>query len=179
MKWGYNWELGPFETWDALGFEALVDRMKKDGVALPATIDKMRAAGAKSFYTDDGRVFDLLASKYVKREVDPRTASLTILRKGSAPVLKNDGAEAWDLGDGVLGLTFKTKANSIDPDVIKMIARLGGQGRARLPRDGGRQPGRALLRGREPLPRRHGGGAEAVGSDPRIWWAASRAPASG
>jgi len=121
MRWGYNWELGPFETWDALGFETVVDRMKKDGVALPASIDKMRAAGAKSFYTDDGRVFDLIKGAYVEREVDPRTVPLTVLRKGSAPVLKNDGAEAWDLGDGVLGLTFKTKANSIDPDVIKMI----------------------------------------------------------
>jgi 3-hydroxyacyl-CoA dehydrogenase len=121
MRWGYNWELGPFETWDALGFEAVVDRMKRDGVALPASIDRMRAAGAKSFYTDDGRVFDLLKGAYVEREVDPRTAPLTVLRKGGGPVLKNDGAEAWDLGDGVLGLTFKTKANSIDPDVIKMI----------------------------------------------------------
>ena len=121
MKWGYNWELGPFETWDALGFEAVVDRMKKDGVALPASIAAMRASGAKSFYTDDGRVFDVLRGEYKKRAVDPRTATLTVLRKGSAPVLKNDGAEAWDLGDGVLGLTFETKANSIDPDVIKMI----------------------------------------------------------
>ena len=121
MKWGYNWELGPFETWDALGFETVVDRMKKDGVALPASIEGMRAAGAKSFYTTDGRVFDLLKGRYEKLAVDPRTASLTVLRKGGAPVLKNDGAEAWDLGDGVLGLTFKTKANSIDPDVIKMI----------------------------------------------------------
>ncbi|MGD0525572.1 MAG: 3-hydroxyacyl-CoA dehydrogenase/enoyl-CoA hydratase family protein [Polyangiaceae bacterium] len=121
MRWGYNWELGPFETWDALGFETVVDRMKKDGVALPASIDKMRASGAKSFYTDDGRVFDVLRGEYRKREVDPRTATLTVLRKGGSPVLKNDGAEAWDLGDGVLGLTFKTKANSIDADVIKMI----------------------------------------------------------
>jgi 3-hydroxyacyl-CoA dehydrogenase len=121
MKWGYNWELGPFETWDALGFDAVVDRMKKDGIALPASIDKMRASGAKSFYTEDGRVFDLLRGEYRKREVDPRTAPLAVVRKGSAPVLKNDGAEAWDLGDGVLGLTFKTKANSLDPDVIQMI----------------------------------------------------------
>jgi 3-hydroxyacyl-CoA dehydrogenase len=124
MKWGYNWELGPFETWDALGFEKVVDRMKKDGVALPPSIDKMRSSGAKSFYTGQGtdqRVFDLLKGQYVEREVDPRTATLTVLRKGAKPVLKNDGAEAWDLGDGVLGLTFKTKANSIDPDVIKMI----------------------------------------------------------
>ncbi len=121
MRWGYNWELGPFETWDALGFEAVVDRMKKDGVALPPSVDKMRAAGAKSFYTADGRVFDLLAGQYKKLPSDPRTATLTILRKGSGPVLKNDGAEAWDLGDGVLALTFKTKANSIDNDVIQLI----------------------------------------------------------
>jgi 3-hydroxyacyl-CoA dehydrogenase len=121
MKWGYNWELGPFETWDALGFQKVVDRMKKDGIALPASIDKMVASGAKSFYTDDGRVFDLTRGQYVARTTDPRVAPLAIVRKGSAPVLKNQGAEAWDLGDGILGLTFKTKANSIDPDVIQMI----------------------------------------------------------
>jgi 3-hydroxyacyl-CoA dehydrogenase len=124
MKWGYNWELGPFETWDALGFDAVVERMKKDGVALPASIDKMRASGAKSFYTSDARVFDLRKGEYKKRTVDPRTAPLVGpggLRQGAAPVLKNEGAEAWDLGGGVLGLTFKTKANSVDPDVIQMI----------------------------------------------------------
>jgi 3-hydroxyacyl-CoA dehydrogenase len=121
MKWGYNWELGPFETWDALGFEVVVDRMKKDGVSLPPSIDKMRASGARAFYTDDGRVFDVLRGEYRKGEVDTRTATLTVLRKGDSAVQKNDGAEAWDLGDGVLGLTFKTKANSIDADVIKMI----------------------------------------------------------
>jgi 3-hydroxyacyl-CoA dehydrogenase len=105
MRWGYNWELGPFETWDALGFEATLDRMKKERVALPSGVEKMRAA--------------------------PRTAPLTVLRKGNAAVLANDGAEAWDLGDGVLGLTFKTKANSIDPDVIKMM----GDSVARAERD--------------------------------------------
>jgi 3-hydroxyacyl-CoA dehydrogenase len=121
MRWGYNWELGPFETWDAIGFEAVLDRMKKDGVALPASIDKMRASGAKSFYTADGKVFDLLKNEYKISPADPRTVALPALRKGSGPVLKNDGAAAWDLGDGVLGLTFTTKANSIDSDVIKMI----------------------------------------------------------
>jgi 3-hydroxyacyl-CoA dehydrogenase len=121
MKWGYNWELGPFETWDALGFDAVVDRMKKEGISLPPSIDKMRAAGAKTFYTDDGRVFDLTKGAYVKRASDPRTAPLAIVRQGKAPVLQNAGAEAWDLGDGVLGLTFKTKANSVDGDVIAMI----------------------------------------------------------
>lgn len=121
MKWGYNWELGPFETWDAIGFEAAADRMKKDGVVLPASVDAMRASGARGFYTDDGRIFEPLQGKYVPQVRDSRTASLTVLRRGSSPVLANDGAEAWDLGDGVLGLSFKTKANSIDPEVIALL----------------------------------------------------------
>jgi len=58
----------------------------------------------------------------VKTAPDPRYATFTILKKGNAPVLKNDGAEAWESRDGVLGLTFKTKANSIDPDVIGMLS---------------------------------------------------------
>jgi 3-hydroxyacyl-CoA dehydrogenase len=121
MRWGYNWELGPFETWDALGFVETTDRMLKDGVALPESIKKMRASGATSFYKGDNEVYSLVTGKYEKREVDPRNATFQILKRGDKPVLKNDGAEAWDLGDGVLGLTFKTKANSIDPDVISMI----------------------------------------------------------
>jgi 3-hydroxyacyl-CoA dehydrogenase len=121
MKWGYNWELGPFETWDALGFQATVDRMKKDGVALPASIDAMVKAGATSFYKGD-EVWDLNQNKYVALKKDPRNVTLAQARKGAAPVLKNDGAEAWDLGDGVLGLTFKTKANSLDPDAMAMLS---------------------------------------------------------
>jgi 3-hydroxyacyl-CoA dehydrogenase len=120
MKWGYNWELGPFETWDALGFNETIERMQKDGVSLPESIMKMKASGATAFYKGD-QIFSLVKGEYVKRHVDARNATFEILKKGAAPVLKNDGAEAWDLGDGVLGLTFKTKANSIDADVISML----------------------------------------------------------
>jgi 3-hydroxyacyl-CoA dehydrogenase len=120
MKWGYNWDLGPFEVWDALGFAETTDRMKKDGIALPAWVEKMRAANATGFYTD-GKLWDAQRGDYVPRHADPREITWEVMRKGGAPVLKNAGAEAWDLGDGILGLTFKTKANSIDGDVIKMM----------------------------------------------------------
>ncbi|MBL9018325.1 MAG: 3-hydroxyacyl-CoA dehydrogenase/enoyl-CoA hydratase family protein [Myxococcales bacterium] len=120
MKWGYAWDLGPFETWDALGFAETYERMKKDGVALPAWVDKMAAAKASGFYAGD-RVWDPTRGDFARRDLDAREVTWEVLRKGSAPVLKNSGAEAWDLGDGILGLTFKTKANSIDSDVIKMI----------------------------------------------------------
>lgn len=121
MKWGYNWELGPFEVWDALGFVETAKRMVAEGIKLPEAVTRMVAQGVAGFYREDGAVYDLKKGEYAARPADPRYATFEILRRGQAPVLKNDGAEAWDLGDGVLGLSFKTKANSIDPDVISML----------------------------------------------------------
>ncbi len=121
MKWGYNWELGPFETWDALGFKETTERMQKEGIDLPRSITAMLAAGAESFYKGRDEVWDLTKNEYIKRDLDPREVPLVAVRRGDKPVLSNGGADAWDLGDGVLGLTFKTKMNSIDDNVIKML----------------------------------------------------------
>lgn len=146
MRWGYNWDLGPFQTWDALGFEETVARMEKDGIALPAAILRMRDQGAKGFYRAgfevkpvdfeevlardtgkrrvyraEGAVYDVAAGEYAAREVDVRAVPLGWVRRGDKAVLRNDGAEAWDLGDGVLGVTFKSKANSLDADVITLL----------------------------------------------------------
>jgi 3-hydroxyacyl-CoA dehydrogenase len=120
MKWGYNWELGPFEVWDALGFNATLERMLADGLALPAWILDMKKKGATHFYRP-GEVWDANDGAYVKRASDPRVAPLAIVRKGEGPILKNPGAQLWDLGGGIAGLSFTTKSNSIDADVITMI----------------------------------------------------------
>ncbi|MBX3229517.1 MAG: 3-hydroxyacyl-CoA dehydrogenase/enoyl-CoA hydratase family protein [Labilithrix sp.] len=122
MKWGYAWELGPFETWDALGLKETAEAIEKAGHKLPESVHKMIANGVTSWY-QDGKEASLAKGNYVERKQDPRYVTLPKARRGDKPVLKNDGAEAWDLGDGVLGLTFKTKANSIDPDVIQMIGK--------------------------------------------------------
>jgi 3-hydroxyacyl-CoA dehydrogenase len=121
MRWGYNWELGPFETWDALGVRETAARMEKDGIAVAPSVRRMLERGIDRFYDASGRVFDLGAQTYRAMERDPREVTLTVLRRGEAPVLANNGAEAWDVGDGVLCLTYKTKANSIDPDVTRML----------------------------------------------------------
>ncbi|MEZ4440175.1 MAG: 3-hydroxyacyl-CoA dehydrogenase NAD-binding domain-containing protein [Polyangiaceae bacterium] len=122
MRWGFNWELGPFQIWDALGFAETTKRMKDEGIALPASIDKMLAGGAKGFYAD-GKVYDLGKGEYQPQKSDEREASLATLRSrhGSAPVLKTYGGEAWDLGDGVLGVTFTSKANSLDEHNIGLL----------------------------------------------------------
>jgi 3-hydroxyacyl-CoA dehydrogenase len=121
MRWGYNFELGPFQTWDALGFAETVTRMQDDGIALPDSIVKMRDAGATGFY-HEGKVYNLALGDYVGLRSDPREATLPALRCGGSPVLSNDGAEAWDIGDGVLCVTFKSKANSIDDDNIRLLS---------------------------------------------------------
>lgn len=119
MRWGYNWELGPFQTWDALGFAATVDRMVKDGVKLPQSVLTMREKGVESFYRD-GEVYDLAKGQYVKRDVDPRTLPYSAQRKGAA-VWEGEGGALWDLGDGVVSLTLKSKMNSVDPNTIEAV----------------------------------------------------------
>jgi 3-hydroxyacyl-CoA dehydrogenase len=123
MRWGYNWELGPFETWDALGFAETVDRMKKDGVALPASIERMREAGASGFYREDGAVYDLAKGEYAPREADPREVGWTVLAESNPPVFETQGAggKAYDLGDGVLGITFTTPYNTIDVGSVDLL----------------------------------------------------------
>src|SRR5690606_7070533 len=95
-------------------------RMKAEGIALPGWVEAMRGAGAGGFYAESA-VYDVEAATHRERARDPREVSWEMLRRGEAPVLANDGAEARDLGDGVLGLRFRTKANSIDPNVISML----------------------------------------------------------
>ena len=129
MRWGFAFQLGPFETWDALGFRETAERMKKDGCALPENIERMLAAGATSFYAvaDHGgdpraRYFDLGAAAY--RDLEPRPGVLVLsdLKRARSVVKRNAGASLVDLGDGVLCLEFHSKMNTLGEDAIQMIA---------------------------------------------------------
>ncbi len=122
MRWGYNWELGPFETWDALGFIATVDRMVADKIPLPKSVLAMRAQGAQAFYLADGSVYDLAGRGYVPRAMDIRTRAYKSAR-AQDPVAENPSAVLYDLGDGIASLTLRTKMNSVDADAIEMIDR--------------------------------------------------------
>jgi len=125
MRWGFNWELGPFEAWDAIGVRASVARMKKDGLKVPAFVDAMLAAGRETFY-DGGaaapRYYDA-KSKGPKSIVrDARHIVLAGIHETKGRVIKeNIGASMLDLGDGCLGVEVHTKMNTVDGDVIGMI----------------------------------------------------------
>jgi 3-hydroxyacyl-CoA dehydrogenase len=127
MRLGFNWELGPFELWDAAGVEATVDRMKKEGKPIAQKVEQLIASGKKSWYLDDskaasGRVyFDLAANDYKPVEVAAGVWSVAVAKKSNGVVKKNSGASLVDLGDGVGCIEFHSKMNSLGADIIGLI----------------------------------------------------------
>ncbi len=127
MRLGFNWELGPFELWDAAGIEATVARMKKEGKPVAANVERLIAAGKKSWYADDpksasGRAyFDLASGSLKPVEVPSGVWSVAVAKKSNGVVKKNSGASLVDLGDGVACLEFHSKMNSLGADIISLI----------------------------------------------------------
>jgi len=124
MKWGFNWELGPFETWDAIGVEESVARMKKEGKALPPLVQTLLAKKKKTFYVrKNGRVsfFDLNTGRYKKVAETPEIILLPSLKERQKVVKSNAGASLIDMGDGVACLEFHTFMNAIGQEIIEMI----------------------------------------------------------
>ena len=124
MKWGFNWTLGPFETWDAIGLADSVERMRKEGKEIPGNIARMLADGNTSFYRRrDGILdfFDIASGTYKPVPVSPDVVFLPSLAERNKVVRRNPGAALIDIGDGVLCLEFRTKMNTIDGDIISMM----------------------------------------------------------
>jgi 3-hydroxyacyl-CoA dehydrogenase len=128
MRLGFNWKLGPFELWDAAGVEATVTRMKKEGHAVAANVEQLLAGGKKSWYLDDpkaasGRVyFDLRTARYEAVKVSAGVWSVEVAKKSNGVVKKNSGASLVDLGDGVAGIEFHSKMNSLGGDIVSLIS---------------------------------------------------------
>jgi 3-hydroxyacyl-CoA dehydrogenase len=139
MRLGFNWELGPFELWDAAGVEATVARMKKEGRPVAANVEKLLASGKKSWYADDpktssGRAyFDLATGNWKPVLVPEGVWSVAVAKKSNGVVKKNSGASLVDLGDGVACIEFHSKMNSLGADIVGFILqtlRPGGPGDA-------------------------------------------------
>jgi len=126
MRWGFNFEMGPFQVWDAIGVRTSVDKMKAEGMDVPQNVLDMLAAGNESFYLtkDDGKyIYDLTTQKYLKVEENPHIILLPDLKDRSKVVASNAGASLIDIGDGVACLEFHTKMNSVDADIIEMLSK--------------------------------------------------------
>jgi 3-hydroxyacyl-CoA dehydrogenase/enoyl-CoA hydratase/carnithine racemase len=127
MRLGFNWELGPFELWDACGIEGTVARMKSEGKPIAANAERLLASGRKFWYVDDpktpsGRAFwQMPGDLYAPIEVPAGVWSVTVAKKSNGVVKKNSGASLIDLGDGIGCIEFHSKMNSLGGDIISLI----------------------------------------------------------
>jgi 3-hydroxyacyl-CoA dehydrogenase len=124
MKWGFGWELGVFEAWDAVGVEKVVAKWKDEGKTVPANVQRMLDAGANSFYKSEGgrdSFFDFESGEYKPVLEQPGVIILKSLKERTGVIKKNAGASFLDLGDGVACLEFHSKMNSIGGDTLSML----------------------------------------------------------
>ncbi len=124
MKWGFNFEMGPFETWDAIGLQKSVARMEKDGLAVPQNVKNMLAAGCTAFYkTENGRrlYYDFASQSYRKQVVSKNIVSLPTLKSTGRVVKENNSVSLIDLGDDVFCLELHTKMNALNQEITEFL----------------------------------------------------------
>ena len=119
---GFGWEMGLFQTWDALGIEKGIELMATEGMKPAEWVNEMLASGAKTFYKSEGgkRLYYDIPSKSYK--VIPGTESFIILENLSDNVVwKNAESTVYDLGEGIIGLEFRSKMNTFGAGVIEGV----------------------------------------------------------
>jgi len=124
MRWGFGWELGPFEIWDAIGVERMAKALERRGKQMPPLVAKVLASPKKSFYeSEKGRAkyFDFAAGALAPLEEPAGIIVLKSLKDRTAVVQENSGASLIDLGDGVLCCEFHAKMNAIGGDIFAML----------------------------------------------------------
>jgi len=124
MRWGYRWELGPFETWDALGIEESARRLQEEKQTIPPLVQTLLEIGGRSFYQKrEGRLFAFQSKGNTYQEVKERgeVIHLNLLKETGKVVASNPSASLVDLGDGIACLEFHSKLNTIGPETIQML----------------------------------------------------------
>jgi len=124
LKWGFGREMGPFETWDAIGVSKSVAKMKEAGYQIPIWVQEMLEGGKESFYKREaGKLYfyDLASKDYRDLPVKPGFILLPSLKDLEKEVAGNKGASLIDIGDGVACLEFHTKMNAIGDDIVTML----------------------------------------------------------
>jgi len=124
IKWGFGWEIGVFEAWDAIGVREAVERMKAEGQAVPENVRKMLDSGAENFYKYENGTksfYDLVNGGYKEIPDKPGVIVLKSVKDRTGVIKKNSAASLVDIGDGVACLEFHSKMNSLGGDTISML----------------------------------------------------------
>ncbi len=134
MRTGFNWELGPFELFDAVGVRATTEKMRAAGAPVAANVEKLLAWADKNgeanptWYKDDASVAQRtpLLRSLQRKAIKPvpaaeGTTSIATIKKAHGVVKKNAGASVVDLGDGVAAIELHSKMNALGGDIVSLI----------------------------------------------------------
>ncbi len=133
MKTGFNWELGPFEMFDAAGVRATTEKMRTAGAPVSANVEKLLAYADRhtdsnpTWYKDDpsvpsGRLFfDPVTSAYRPVVAADGVTSFAAIKKANGVVKKNPGASVIDLGSGVAAIELHSRMNALGDDIVTLI----------------------------------------------------------
>ncbi len=133
MKTGFNWELGPFEMFDAAGIRATTEKMRASGAPVSNNVEKLLAYADghedlnPTWYKDDtsvpsGRLFfDPVTGSYQPVVAYQGVTSLAVIKKANGVVKKNPGASVIDLGNGVAAIELHSKMNALGDDIVNLI----------------------------------------------------------
>ena len=122
MRTGFNWEMGPFQLWDAAGVGRTVERMKAAGEPVSPHVEALLATGAGAWYRNHGReCFHLASGTYQPIVPAEGIARIATFKASNGVVRQNPGASLVDLGEGVACLEFHSMKNAIGEDIVRMV----------------------------------------------------------
>jgi len=122
MRTGFNWELGPFQMWDAAGVQDTLARLPGAGHETPAALEKLLSAGSGSWYRNNGaEYFDPQSGTYKPVEGPSAVITLTRAKRSGGIVTENPGASLIDIGDGIACIEFHTKMNALGGDIVNFM----------------------------------------------------------
>jgi len=135
IRWGFNFEMGSFETWDVLlQHPDILQKVLQDGAGsqtLPELVQRVKSKGQGKFYIGipgNRQYYDFHTDTYKPVPVPKGAISLAVVKSSNKVIRDNESASLIDLGDGVACLEFHTKMNSIDEGIIEMLRYVAEEG---------------------------------------------------
>jgi 3-hydroxyacyl-CoA dehydrogenase len=122
MRLGYNWQWGPFELIDRLGAGWFAEKLEQHGLPVP---ELLRAARDQSFYRLQAGRRQFLGADGAYHDLERPEGVLMLedIKRLATPVLKNNSAAVWDIGDGVLCFEFSSKSNALDEQIMALLGK--------------------------------------------------------
>lgn len=122
MTAGFNWELGPFAMWDAVGVEHVLGMMREQKIPIPAAVEQMLAAGFMSWYRANGtEYFDPPSGLYRAVKSDAARAPISSYKSSNGVFLGNADVSLIDIGDGIGCFELHSKMNSLGDATVDFL----------------------------------------------------------